>query len=106
MSSKQSAMSHLTNLSLALLLLAWSSQGFRVRKMVDLSNRKMSSPVSTELLPREKQRSGRFLNPFSLFHLVQFPNTECVTGAGSQGTCYTSSECANRGGTADGSCAR
>ena len=96
--SKHPAMSHLTSLSLVIILLAWSSQGYRVRKV--------SSPVSTELLGREKQRSGRFLNPFSLFHLVQFPNTECVTGAGSQGTCYTSSECENRGGTADGSCAR
>ena len=99
-------MSHLISLSLVIILLASSSQGYRVRKRVNLSNRKMSSPVSTELLPREKQKSRRFLNPFSLFHLVQFPNTECVTGAGSQGTCYTSSECENRGGTADGSCAR
>merc|ERR1711884_122546 len=50
-------------------------------------------------------RSGRFLNPFSLFHVVQFPNTDCVTSGGSQGTCYTSSECLSRGGTQDGSCA-
>ena len=106
MSSKQPAMSHLTTLSLLFILLAWSGcQGYRVRKRVNLSNRKIPAPVSTELA-REKQKSGRFLNPFSLFHVIQFPNTDCVTGAGSQGTCYTSSECANRGGSADGGCAR
>ena len=99
-------MSHLTTLSLVLLLLTLSgSQGYRVRKRVNLSQRKIPSPLSNEL-GRAKQKSGRFLNPFSLFHLVQFPNTDCVTEAGSQGTCYTSSECSSRGGTADGGCAR
>ena len=93
-------MSHLISLSLVIILLAWSSQGYRVRKRVNLAHRRMSAPG------QEKEKSGRFLNPFSLFHVVQFPNTDCVTGAGSQGTCYTSSECANRGGTADGGCAR
>ena len=99
-------MSHLTTLSLVLLLLTLSgSQGYRVRKRVNLSHSKIPSPLSNEV-GRAKQKSGRFLNPFSLFHLVQFPNTDCVTEAGSQGTCYTSSECSSRGGTADGGCAR
>ena len=92
-------MSHLTSLILLTILLNWpTGQAFRVRKRGNLSH-------STEL-DRVKQRSGRFLNPFSLFHVVQFPNTDCVTGADTQGTCYTSSECSNRGGTADGTCAR
>jgi len=47
----------------------------------------------------------RFLNPFSLFSLVQFPNSECTSSSSTQGTCYTNSECTTRGGTADGSCA-
>lgn len=49
--------------------------------------------------------SYRFLNPFSLFSLVQFPNTECSSSSSTQGTCYTNSECTQRGGTSDGSCA-
>ena len=101
-------MSHLTSLLILLIiLLTWyPSQGYRVRKRVNLSDRKLPpSPVSTEL-GREKQKARRFLNPFSLFHLVQFPNTDCVTGASTQGTCYTASECRDRGGTADGGCAR
>ena len=51
------------------------------------------------------ESSYRFLNPFSLFSLVQFPNSECNSASGTQGTCYTGSECTQRGGTADGSCA-
>jgi len=43
----------------------------------------------------------------SLFSIVQFPNQQC-TGASSTttyGTCYTSSECSAKGGSADGNCA-
>jgi len=43
----------------------------------------------------------------SLFSIVQFPNQQC-TGASSTstyGTCYTSSECTTKGGSADGKCA-
>ena len=99
-------MSHLTSLSLLLLLLlTWpGSQGYRVRKRVNLSHRKIPAPPRTEL-GGLKKKSARFLNPFSLFHVVQFPNTDCVTSGGSQGTCYTSSECLSRGGTSDGGCA-
>merc|ERR1719373_1209431 len=44
---------------------------------------------------------------FSLFSVVQFPNDECTSSSSSttNGTCYTSSECGSRGGTASGSCA-
>jgi len=44
---------------------------------------------------------------FSLFSIVQFPNQQC-TGSSSTstyGTCYTSSECTTKGGSADGNCA-
>merc|ERR1719170_97935 len=44
---------------------------------------------------------------FSLFSIVQFPNQQC-TGSSSTstfGTCYTSSECTAKGGSADGNCA-
>merc|ERR1712024_134367 len=43
----------------------------------------------------------------SLFSIVQFPNQQC-TGSSSTttyGTCYTSSECSAKGGSADGNCA-
>jgi|ERR1712037_157077 len=50
------------------------------------------------------ERAGK---AFSLFSIVQFPNQQC-TGASSSttyGTCYTSSECSAKGGSADGNCA-
>jgi len=49
----------------------------------------------------DRQRS------FSLFNVVQFKNEACqaVSDANLQGTCYTSQECTDLGGTADGNCA-
>ena len=47
---------------------------------------------------------------FSLFSVVTFPNNQC-TGSSSTsstpvyGTCYSSTECTNKGGTVDGNCA-
>jgi len=42
-----------------------------------------------------------------LFSVVQFPNDVCTTTSGTytNGTCITSSECANNGGTSQGTCA-
>merc|ERR1712079_633570 len=44
---------------------------------------------------------------FSLFSIVQFPNQQCTASSSSStyGTCYTSSECTSKGGSADGNCA-
>merc|ERR1719222_1227790 len=44
---------------------------------------------------------------FSLFSIVQFPNQQCTGSSSSTtyGTCYTSSECSAKGGSADGNCA-
>jgi len=44
---------------------------------------------------------------FSLFSVVQFPNDVCTSTSGTytNGTCITSSECGDRGGTTSGSCA-
>ena len=42
---------------------------------------------------------------FSIFTIVRFQNEPCVTSAFNNGTCYTKSDCANRGGVAQGSCA-
>merc|ERR1711884_902288 len=44
---------------------------------------------------------------FSLFSVDQFPNDVCTSTSGTytNGTCITSSECGDRGGTTSGSCA-
>ena len=60
-----------------------------------------SCDVSTLLIP--------FYHPeaFSLFSIVQFPNQQCTASSSTTtyGTCYTSSECTTKGGSADGNCA-
>jgi len=47
----------------------------------------------------------RFVNPFSLFSFVQFPNTACSTDSRMDGVCYSEMECTEKGGTVDGTCA-
>ena len=42
---------------------------------------------------------------FSIFTIVRFQNEPCLTSAMNNGTCYTKTDCANRGGVAQGSCA-
>lgn len=44
---------------------------------------------------------------FSLFNVVKFKNTGCQSSSDPnlQGTCYTTEQCSERGGTADGNCA-
>merc|ERR1712123_153977 len=51
-----------------------------------------------------EERKGRV---FSLFSIVQFPNTACrsTSGTYSNGTCYTAGECSSKGGSAQGNCA-
>ena len=47
-----------------------------------------------------------FISVFSLFSIVTFPNAGCASqDASRNGTCYTSSECQNKGGTTSGNCA-
>jgi len=41
----------------------------------------------------------------AIFNVVKFQNTECTGGNNNPGTCYTTEECEDREGTADGSCA-
>ena len=51
----------------------------------------------------QRARQGRVL---PLFTIVRFGNTACdSTDADKNGTCYTSAECATKGGTAAGTCA-
>ena len=42
----------------------------------------------------------------SLFTIVSFKNEACLSsGTGTNGTCYSSNECAKLGGTSSGTCA-
>ena len=41
----------------------------------------------------------------SLFSVVRFANTQCYGSNGYNGTCLTSAECSQNGGTSSGSCA-
>jgi len=60
--------------------------------------------IASDLSVSENRRPGK---AFSLFSIVQFPNQQCTGSSSSTtfGTCYTSSECSSKGGTADGNCA-
>jgi len=48
------------------------------------------------------RRKSKFLN---LFNIVTFPNTFCSHPSGLSGTCYSPSDCRERGGTPGGVCA-
>jgi hypothetical protein len=41
----------------------------------------------------------------STFQIVRFPNDVCIGSGTRNGTCYTSAECSDKGGTSSGSCA-
>ena len=45
------------------------------------------------------------ISVFSLFSIVSFKNKGCRATTGYNGTCYTSTECASKSGTASGNCA-
>ncbi|XP_042885176.1 uncharacterized protein LOC122261544 [Penaeus japonicus] len=56
-----------------------------------------------------EKRDSRFfqlsVSPvFPLFSLVRVSNTPCVATSGDNGTCYTSSDCSQLGGSASGTC--
>merc|ERR1719272_1502012 len=64
--------------------------------------------ISTTLAePHEVENAPRNKKLFSLFSIVTFPNQGCASQDSSarNGTCYTSSECQNKGGTTSGNCA-
>jgi len=52
------------------------------------------------------QNSTRSEKQLSVFTVVKFPNSVCLSStSGRNGTCYTQSECAAKGGSSSGSCA-
>ena len=46
-----------------------------------------------------------FIGLLSLFAIVQFKNTECTATNGLTGSCYSTTECSQKGGAATGNCA-
>merc|ERR1712168_351547 len=68
-----------------------------VSKAITSSKMKLNSTTAN-------QREGKV---FSLFSIVQFPNAACTSTSGtySNGTCFTTSECSSKGGSAQGNCA-
>merc|ERR1719203_826502 len=53
----------------------------------------------------DQEASSRGEKALSVFNVVTFPNSACGASNGYNGTCYTSSECEAKGGTASGTCA-
>jgi len=47
----------------------------------------------------------RVQRQLGIFNVVTFPNDPCAGNNGLNGTCYTGSECAGKGGSSQGSCA-
>jgi len=53
----------------------------------------------------EDESADRAEKLISTFQIVRFPNDVCVGSNSRNGTCYTSAECSDKGGTSSGSCA-
>ena len=77
----------------------------RIRKRIKKIQKKIKKTPELNEEADNTTAEQRFLNPFSLFNVVKFPNTECTNSLGVVGTCYTNSQCTMRGGTGSGSCA-
>jgi len=58
--------------------------------------------VSGAAVEQENQRDGKL---FSIFQIVKFNNEACNAIDGTMGTCYTASECTEKGGEERGNCA-
>jgi len=58
--------------------------------------------VSGAAVEQETDREGKL---FSIFQIVKFNNEACDAVDGTMGTCYTASECTNKGGEERGNCA-
>ncbi|XP_059086803.1 uncharacterized protein LOC131883364 isoform X2 [Tigriopus californicus] len=54
--------------------------------------------------PYSQNKTSRESKQFSLFQVITFENENCL-GSTRNGTCYTASECTDRGGSTSGTCA-
>merc|ERR1719323_1424787 len=62
----------------------------------------LATKSSNETSLEERDRQSKV---FGVFNVVTFPNSACGASNGYNGTCFTSSECTAKGGTASGTCA-
>ena len=53
----------------------------------------------------EDEDADRETKVLNMFSVVRFPNDGCTSSDNRNGTCYSTDECGNRGGSASGSCA-
>ena len=70
-----------TRVFFLLLFSSSMTEGFRVKKKIELNRNTPSSNLNSEY----ETRKGRFLNMLSLFSVVSFENTECTTSSGTLG---------------------
>ena len=62
----------------------------------------LATKSSNETSLEDRDRQSKV---FGVFNVVTFPNSACGASNGYNGTCFTSSECTAKGGTASGTCA-
>ena len=74
-------MEKITRVFFLLLFSSSMTEGFRVKKKIELNRNTPSSNLNSEY----ETRKGRFLNMLSLFSVVSFENTECTTSSGTIG---------------------
>ena len=81
-SSSNIVMATITKSFSALISLIIISNSIRIRKKIKIRNYYNNTKLINHI---HSQRESRFLNPFSLFSIVRFENTECTTSSGTLG---------------------
>ena len=71
-------------LSILFLLFAIAN-GLRIRKRIKIPKHGTNSSNNANTFVSQRPRETRFLNPFSLFNIITFSNTECTTSSGTEG---------------------
>ena len=72
-------------LSILFLLFAITN-GLRIRKRIKIPKHASNSSPNAKPYVSHRPRETRFLNPFSLFNIITFSNTECTTSSGTEGS--------------------
>lgn len=85
-----------------LLVVAVSSSPYPLEP-TDIAEESHEAPLEQKTLEVPGQNRDEKL--FSVFQIVRFANDPCTAVDGSEGTCFTSAECTEKGGEARGKCA-
>ena len=72
-------------LSILFLMFAFT-RGLRIRKRIKIPKHVSNPPNNVKPYVSQSPRETRFLNPFSLFNIITFSNTECTTSSGTEGS--------------------